>query len=127
GATLAILWYARHYPKDYEQWPIMCKHALTRALFLTVTLAIFHRIKQSRALRQQLLLGLCALGLIWLDGLTHLPRQNPTVPPSILASSLPVFLKLVPLPIPADSGAMRVAPARRSFQRALLPAVANTT
>jgi len=126
GATLAILWYARHYPKDYEQWPIMCKNALTRALFLTVTLAIFHRIKQSRALRQQLLLGLCALGLIWLDGLTHLPRQNPTVPPSILASRLPVFQKLVPLPRHGESRVMLSAPALKRFQRALLPDVANT-
>src|SRR5439155_9765145 len=30
GATLAILWYARRYPKVYEQWPIMCKNGLTR-------------------------------------------------------------------------------------------------
>ena len=126
GATLAILFYARRFPKVYEQWPSMWKNALTRALFLTVTLAILYHIQRSRARRQQLLLGLCALGLIWLDGLTHNPNQNPTVPPSVLAPGLAVFEKLVPLPRHGESRVMLNAQAVKTFRTTLLPDVANT-
>jgi hypothetical protein len=126
GAMLAILWYARQFPKVYEQWPAMWKNGLTRAFFLTVTLAIFYRLHRSRALRQQLFLGLCALGLIWLDGLTHIPHQNPTVPPLVLEPKLAPLQKLVPLPRHGESRVMLSAPALKKFRTALLPDVAKT-
>jgi len=126
GATLAILWYAHQFPKVYEQWPRMWKNGLTRVFFLTVTLATFYGVTKLTTLRQQVLTGLLALGLVWLDGLIHLPNLSPTVPPAVLKPGLPSFRKLVPLPRLGESRVMLSAPALKRFRTALLPDVANT-
>ena len=126
GTSLAILWYARRYPKAYEQWTAMCKNGLTRVLFLTVTLVIFYRLQRSHSRRQQLLLALGAVGLIWLDGLTHVPKLSPTVPPAVLEPGLPNLKTLVPLPRHGESRVMLSAAALKTFRTALLPDVAKT-
>ena len=122
----AILWYAHQFPKVYEQWPSIWKNGVARALFLTLTLATFYAVTKSTARRQHVLMGLLALGLIWLDGLTHVPNLSPTVPPAVLEPGLPSFRKLVPLPRHGESRVMLSAQALKRFRTELLPDVANT-
>ena len=126
GAILAILFYAHQFPKVYERWPNIWKNGVARALFLTLTLATFYGVTKSTARRQQVLMGHLALGLIWLDGLTHVPNLSPTVPPAVLEPGLPSFRKLVPLPRHGESRVMLSAQALKRFRTELLPDVANT-
>ncbi|HYV30918.1 MAG TPA: hypothetical protein VEO53_07435, partial [Candidatus Binatia bacterium] len=126
GAILAILGYAHQFPKVYERWPNVGKNGVARALFLTLTLATFYGVTKSSVRRQQVLMGLLALGLIWLDGLTHVPNLNPTVAPTVLEPGMRGFRKLVPLPHHGESRVMLSAPALKRFRTELLPDVANT-
>ena len=126
GLMAAILWYAHQFPKVYEQWPSIWKNGVARALFLTLTLATFYGVTKSTARTQQVLTGLIALGLIWLDVLMQRTKQNPTVPPAVLNPGLPTFQKLVPLPRHGESRVMLSAQALKRFRNELLPDVANT-
>src|SRR5207247_7988631 len=83
-------------------------------------------ISRVQARRHQVVLILFALGLIWLDGLTHVPNLNPTVPLAVLEPGLPNIQRLVPLPRHGESRIMLSAPAAKRFRTALLPDVANT-
>ena len=125
-AMVAILWSAHQFPKVYERWPNIWRNAATRGVFLALTLGTFYAIARFKARRHQVVLSLFALGLIWLDGLTHVPNLNPTVPPAVLEPGLPNIQRLVPLPRHGESRIMLSAPAAKRFRTALLPDVANT-
>lgn len=126
GAMAVILGYACLHPKPYEEWPSLWKNALARALFLVLTLATLAASCRAAARRARVLWMLCVPGLIWADGLTHLPHQNPTAPPDILRPRMPVLQRLDPLPRPGGSRVMLSAAAVKEFQRALLPDLGNT-
>ena len=126
GAILAILWYAHLVPKPYEQWPRMWKNGLSRALLLALTLGAFYWLERSPPRRLHPLLNFSMLGLIWLDGLTHTPNQNPSVPPYVFEPKLPAVQKLVPLPHQGESRVMLSAAALKKFRTALLSDLADT-
>jgi hypothetical protein len=85
---LGILWHARLYPFPYEQWTVLLNNGLFRVAFLMLifgTVLIYGRIQNPRL---EIITGLLLLIFVWLDVVTHAPRQNPTVETSAFASGL---------------------------------------
>jgi hypothetical protein len=83
-----ILWHARLYPFPYEQWAVLLHNGLIRVAFLMLifgTVLIYGRIQN---LRLGIITGLLLLIFVWLDVITHVPRQNPAVEPSVYQSGL---------------------------------------
>ncbi|HEY5912948.1 MAG TPA: YfhO family protein [Verrucomicrobiae bacterium] len=61
-------------------------NALARAGFFVAVLASIVTLLQSHG-RRRILVGALLLALCWLDLFTHVPNQNPTVPPAIYAAN----------------------------------------
>ena len=124
---LGILFYTHRFPKGYEVWPAIWQNALARAAFLTLTLATLGALALFSRQQSRTLAGLGVLVLIWLDGMTHVPRQNPTVSPAVFAPGLlSSIAKMEPRPRAGESRMMLSAAALKHFRTALLPDVANT-
>ena len=68
-------------PMLEDTWRATWQSGLTRALFLLLIVALLDAILRSRG-HWQTLLSFALLALFWLDLVTHMPRQNPAVPPS---------------------------------------------
>lgn len=100
-----ILWFAHRYPLPNEDWTATLQSGLSRSLFLTLILGIVcFRPRLSE--RTRLFAGVALLTMIGLDVLTHMPRQNPTVPRAVLEPGIPTLQKLDPLPRHGQSRAM---------------------
>jgi hypothetical protein len=83
-----ILWHARLHPFPYEQWAVLLHNGLFRVAFLMLifgTVLIYGRIQN---LRLEMITGLLLLIFVWLDVVTHAPRQNPAVETSAFTSGL---------------------------------------
>ena len=65
-----------------DTWRATWQSGLTRALFLLLIVALLDTILRSRG-RWRTLLSFVLLVCFWLDLVTHMPRQNPAVPPSV--------------------------------------------
>jgi hypothetical protein len=91
----AILWFEWRYPFPFDQWEDVRKNSAFREVFFTIfvaLLAVVPRIRNNM-LRPLLTGGL--LFVVWLDLITHAPRQNPTVPRAVYE---PGLLRLAPAP-----------------------------
>ena len=94
---LGILWHARLYPFPYEQWAVLLHNGLFRVAFLMLifgTVLICGRIQN---LRLGMITGLLLLIFVWLDVVTHAPRQNPAVETSVFTPGL-LTQRLNPIP-----------------------------
>lgn len=83
-----ILGHARLCPFPPEQWAVLLNNGLFRVAFLMLifgTVLIYGRIQNPRL---QMIAGLLLPIFVWLDVVTHAPRQNPTVETSVFASGL---------------------------------------
>ena len=100
AATIgALVWYSHAHPLPGEPWQTAGLSGLTRALFLLLILAVALRHARNQQLRQQVFTGLLLLVLLWLDVVTHAPRQNPTVAASVYQPGLVTQqLKINPQP-----------------------------
>jgi hypothetical protein len=78
-----ILWYAFSHPRYrnpvYNKWPETLASGLTRSVFLLAFSSGLFVLPRMARIRSQWLIRLGLLLLVWLDVLTHAPRQNPTV------------------------------------------------
>ena len=102
-----ITWVAWRHPRLDGLWVTTWHSALTRAGFLVLALSAFLVLCRAKTPRSRTLAGICLLGLIVFDGLTHMPRQNPVVARSAFE---PGLVKLDPQPVPGESRAM-ISPA----------------
>jgi hypothetical protein len=97
AAIAGILWYAHSHPFPTEQWPVLWRNGLFRAVFVVLivgTVLILGRIQNRRL---QWITGLLLLIFIWLDVVTHAPTQNPTVETSVFQPGL-LTQRLDPVP-----------------------------
>ena len=83
-----LLWFARWYPYPGEQWAVTWWSGLSRAGFLTgIVCAVWGWGRGPRPM-VRMLSGLILLVLVGVDGLSHTPRQNPTVANWVYARDL---------------------------------------
>ena len=97
-----ILWHARLHPFPYEQWAVLLHNGLFRIAFLMLvfgTVLIYGRLQK---LRLEMMTGLLLLIFVWLDVVTHAPRQNPAVEASVFTPGL-LTQRLNPAPQPGEA------------------------
>ena len=110
-----LLWFARHYPYQWDEWQQTKQNAAIRAIFFMSFLALLPAAFQARQSRLQRLLQIALVFLMWLDFMTHAPRQNPTVQ---RAAFEPGLLRLSPTPGHGVSRAMIGPDADMKFRTA---------
>src|SRR5205823_3857038 len=84
-AGLAIVWFDRCFPAGIEYiafWTGTWKNALMRLTFLIGALIALYCGHDSKKPQFQRLLALLFVSLLFADFVTHVPRQNPTLPRS---------------------------------------------
>jgi hypothetical protein len=97
-------------------WRATWHSGLSRAVFLVLIFMLI-LILPRLAGRRRMLFGCLLPALFWLDCVTHMPTQNPSVSPSVYAPGWArAQLKLIPEPKAGDSRAM-LSPATREFLR----------
>ena len=97
-------------PIPADAWRATWQSGLSRAAFLALIFLLGAAFLRSRG-RGRTLLGCLLLAAFWLDLITHVPNQNPSVRPGVYASGLAsAELKWNPPPRLGESRAM-VAPA----------------
>jgi hypothetical protein len=100
-----ILWFARHHPAAGSSWPATLGNAVSRLVFLAVFLWAVYFFATRPAQRHWsvwLLTVVC-----WLDLVTAMPWQNPTVDASVYEPGFgQMYDKLNPEPNPAESRLM---------------------
>ena len=119
GLIFFILWFAWHYPLyngSYNRWPETLESGLSRLAFLALTGGLLWWSARTTAHRQGLL-RLFFLLVVWLDLLTSVPCQNPTVPRWVYQ---PGLLQFSPLPKVGSTRAMNT-PAGEYFLHEFMP------
>lgn len=101
AAAVAYLW-----PLPEAPWAVTLKSALSRLVFLGLMGFALWRLAAVQAPRKHLALGLGLLALVWLDGMTHTPWQNPVAPPSVYSPGLPTLDAMEPKPALGQSRAL---------------------
>lgn len=98
GLIPLILWFAYRHPQftgPFNQWPTTWINGLSRLGFLVLTGGLVWFCGKAVTVRLQWLLRLSVLLVVWLDLVSHVPRQNPTVPLWVYE---PGLLELTPRP-----------------------------
>lgn len=98
GLIGLILWFAQRFPQHtypLNRWPETLENGLSRLGFLVLAGGLLWWAGRTAPVRRQGALRLGLLLAIWLDLLTHVPRQNPTVPRWVYR---PGVLQLSPQP-----------------------------
>jgi hypothetical protein len=80
--SVILLFMAKTYPLRYDRWDATWHNSLLRIILTTVICAGVWWMAQGSHLKTSLCIGLLACAA--LDGLTHLPNQNPTAPAYVL-------------------------------------------
>jgi hypothetical protein len=102
----AILTFGYFYPLPGEEWKDTWQSGASRAGILFVMLATLFAMRRALTERSQILSYVVLLVLVGVDGLTHVPRQNPTVERPVFEPGLQVLQELTPLPAHGHSRAM---------------------
>ena len=84
GATMAVLigflvWFAEQYPVPDENPETTFNSGLSRALFLGVILVAGHCLSYYRSRRGYLTATAVLLAFVGYDGISHTPKQNPSI------------------------------------------------
>jgi hypothetical protein len=89
GAIIGgILAYCRVRPFPTEHWLQLCGNGFVRVIFLALIFGAVMFYGKIKNPRWQIITGLLLLTFVWLDVVTHAPRQNPTVEASVFESGL---------------------------------------
>jgi hypothetical protein len=91
----AILWSAHGHSVPNESWQVTLGSGLSRIALLTLAFGTLLLARKASLGRVKGLLEMVVVVLIALDGLTHAPRQNPTVPVRTLKPEA-VHLRMMP-------------------------------
>ena len=87
-AIVALLGWAYAYPMARGEWSTTWKSGVSRLMFVGLSLLIVWLFGRRGTLRQQWLLRLAFLVLIWMDVRTHAPQLNPRVAPEVYLPGL---------------------------------------
>jgi hypothetical protein len=107
ASIAGIVWFAWRYPALSGTWPTTWPDALSRSALLILTLATLKALLQSPVRRSKIVAGAALVTLAWLDGWTHMPRQNPVID---RAAFDPGLVRVNPQPRHGESRAM-ISPA----------------
>jgi len=116
---VAILWSARIRPLPYESWNTLCENGGARILFILLISGALIFYARARTVRYQTIAALALLLLIWLDAITHAPRQNPTMDAGAFQSGL-LAEQMHPVPSPGDSRAFMTQQSHNIFYGSML-------
>jgi hypothetical protein len=116
-----LLWFARRFPEttDEVDWGMLVWNGASRVVllgFLLFLLNCYHRTQKKGLIALLLLAG------VYLDGITHAPRQNPGVAPAAYTIQVPLFEEK-PKPRHGESRAMLSLAAIEKFHTTI---VSNT-
>ena len=100
-----ILFYAWLRPFPHEHWPLLCANGLMRGVFLALILGAILLFKKIQAPPTWAIARLLLILFFWLDFMTGVPRQNPTVAAPVFQPGL-LAQKMEPLPKPGQSRAL---------------------
>jgi hypothetical protein len=74
--TLGVLWFAHKSPLPEDDWMAACRNAVVRVIYFSVILAGLVFVKTIQRVKAQHVFQFVLLIFIWLDLLTHAPRQH---------------------------------------------------
>jgi len=80
GLMAGVLWTEYHHPAPMQQWPAVWRNAVARGVLVVLALGLWGALRRFTDVRFRLTCCLGLLALVWFDFLTHVPRQNPTLP-----------------------------------------------
>jgi hypothetical protein len=112
--VVGIVWFSSQFPLPDEKWSVTLGSGVTRGLLLVLiagTLLLLTRVVKCKS---YVPIHCLLLLLLWLDFVTHAPRQNPTVEPDVYAP-LPPDMQMRPQPILGESRAMLSLEAEKQF------------
>ncbi|MEO8426403.1 MAG: hypothetical protein ABI651_04745, partial [Verrucomicrobiota bacterium] len=101
-----ILWISYQYPVAKGEWRATWPNGLARVFFLAVTLTLLLGSVRLMTWKKHLLLRGTLLLVLWLDVLTHAPRQNPVVTRAVFERDLQPTRQLNPVPRMGETRAM---------------------
>ena len=101
-----LIGFSLYRPASDEVSSVTAVNGLTRAGFLIAGLALWFAVGRVLAVRLKWLCALGLLSMLWVDVITHMPWQNPTVEPGIFQPRLAPLQELNPKPTLGDSRAM---------------------
>lgn len=99
------LWFAHRSPVQPEFWPQVRNNSLTRFFILTVALLLLHYLPRLTDFRRHVMFCCLLLALLWIDGITHTPRQNLSVPSSLYAPGVATVQNMKPRPAAGETRA----------------------
>ena len=105
---LGFIWMARAHPVLSEVWSTTAWSGASRLLIVACMAALLIALTRIPRDRSKQIIGAVLLLLIFVDGKTHSPRPNPTIPSGALQAG---FVKLEPPPSLAGNRAMLTRPA----------------
>jgi hypothetical protein len=115
-----ILWFAVRHPGLWEQPHLTVRNGLWRGAFLVLVLAALFGMSRVSRPTWRLGLQMGVILLIALDGMTHVPRQNPTVQMEAYYIGLPPLREMNPKPRHGQSRAMLLYEARKGLHSRML-------
>jgi len=121
--TIALLVeFTRQFPTIYDHWPAVLRCGVWRAAFLVASVGLLFALGRVRQSLWRCATGFGLLSLLFVDALTHVPNQNPTLPTYALAPGLFELQHKTP---PPRHGEGRVMISPHAEQHLLLSRVAD--
>jgi len=117
--VLAILWHAHAHPSLYEHWPVLCKNGMGRILFAGLILGGLTCYGSMRNSRRRIMAGILLLTCFWLDVVSSMPGQNPTVEASVFQRGL-LSQRMIPMPQPGEARAFMTERSHRLIYGSML-------
>jgi hypothetical protein len=114
-----ILAYSRVRPFPTERWLQLCGNGFVRVIFLALIFGAVMFYGKIKNPRRQIITGLLLLIFVWLDVVTHAPRQNPTVEASVFESGL-LAQRMNPTPQPGETRAFMTKHSHDIFYGSML-------
>lgn len=114
---IGTLHYARGHPYPAENAKLVQQSGITRIILLTVIAGILVALPRFVQPRLQLVATGALLAALWIDGLTAVPRINPTVNPSVFAPNI-AAAQFNPVPTHGESRISLSRQAGEIFYRA---------
>jgi Bacterial membrane protein YfhO len=114
-----ILAYSHVRPFPTERWFQLCENGFIRVIFLALILGAVMFYRKIKDARRQIIAGLLLLTFIWLDVVTHAPRQNPTVEASVFNPGV-LVQRMNPIPRSGEARAFMTRQSHDLFYGSML-------
>jgi hypothetical protein len=120
GVLGFLLWFSWSFPVNEEPWFDTALNGAARALVLAATVLLLSFMNCSIMQKSRVLLGVSFVVLTWIDLITHVPNQNPTVETAAYEPGFQPILTLQPKPSLGNSRLMLSLGALRQMRERIL-------